>query len=65
MKLLPATRDEYPASQVDNVQVDQNNYIRIYTNITSRTWEDKMYRYPIPTQEFTLNPNLLPQNPGW
>ena len=47
----------------------------IYTNYTnpdcsyeagkSRTWNDKMYLYPIPTGELQRNPNLLPQNPGW
>lgn len=31
----------------------------------SRTWDDKMYLYPIPTGELQRNPNLLPQNPGW
>ncbi|EJW91014.1 lipoprotein [gut metagenome] len=31
----------------------------------SRTWEDKMYLYPIPTGELQRNPELLPQNPGW
>ena len=31
----------------------------------SRTWEDKMYLYPIPTGELQRNPQLLPQNPGW
>jgi hypothetical protein len=65
MKLLPSVRAQYPASQVSSVQVDANNYIRLYTNITSRVWNDKMYLYPIPTQELTLNPKLLPQNPGW
>lgn len=65
MKLLPSVRAEYPASQVSGVQVDANDYIRLYTNISSRVWNDKMYLYPIPTQELTLNPNLLPQNPGW
>lgn len=65
MKLTPAVRAQYPASQVSGVQVDANNYIRLYTSITSRTWKDKMYLYPIPTQELTLNPKLLPQNPGW
>ena len=65
MKLIPAVRAEYPESQVSGVQVDANYYIRIYTNITARTWDDKMYLYPIPTQELTLNPNLAPQNPGW
>ncbi|MVT12247.1 RagB/SusD family nutrient uptake outer membrane protein [Chitinophaga tropicalis] len=65
MKLTPAVRAQYPASQVNSVQVDANNYIRLYTSITARAWHDKMYLYPIPTQELTLNPNLLPQNPGW
>jgi len=65
MKLLPSVRAEYPASQVSSIQVDANNYIRLYTNITARVWNDKMYLYPIPTQELTLNPNLKPQNPGW
>lgn len=31
----------------------------------SRTWNDKMYLYPIPTGELQRNPQLLPQNPGW
>jgi hypothetical protein len=65
MKLLPQVRAEYPASQVSSVQVDANYYIRQYTNINNFTWNDKMYLYPIPTQELTLNPNLAPQNPGW
>jgi starch-binding outer membrane protein, SusD/RagB family len=65
MKLVPAIRAQYPPGQVNSVQVDANNYIRLYTNITSRVWNDKMYLYPIPIQELTLNPNLKPQNSGW
>lgn len=65
MKLVPAIRAQYPPSQVGGIQLDANGYIRLYTNITNRTWNDKMYRYPIPTQELNLNPNLLPQNAGW
>ena len=65
MKLIPAIRAEYPPNQVSGVVVDANSYIRIYTNVNARTWNDKMYLYPIPTQELTLNPNLKPQNPGW
>jgi hypothetical protein len=65
MKLIPSVRAQYPSSQVSGVQTDANYYIRIYTNINARTWNDKMYLYPIPTQELTLNPKLLPQNPGW
>jgi hypothetical protein len=65
MKLTPAVRAQYPPSQVSSVQVNANYYIRLYTSITSRKWNDKMYLFPIPTQELALNPNLLPQNTGW
>lgn len=65
MKLTPEMRALYPATQVSNIVVDANHYIRTYNNITSRTWDEKMYRYPIPSQELTLNPSLAPQNPGW
>ena len=39
-------------------------YRVLYPGMT-RTWYDRIYLYPIPTDEFTYNPNLLPQNPGW
>jgi hypothetical protein len=64
MKLTPALRAQYPASQVGSIVVDANNYIRVYPNITTRTWNDKFYLFPIPTQEITLNPQIK-QNPGW
>lgn len=65
MKFTPALKALYPANQVSSIQVDGNNYIRLYTNITSRVWNDRMYVYPIPTQELLLNPKLAPQNPNW
>lgn len=64
MKLTPTLRAQYPAQQVSNIVVDANNYIRLYPSITNRTWNDKMYLLPIPTQEISLNPNIK-QNPGW
>lgn len=66
MKLTPALRAQYAAAKIDvsSVVVDANNYIRQYPSITTRTWNDKMYLLPIPTQELSLNPNLK-QNPGW
>lgn len=64
MKLTPALKSQYPADQVGSIVVDANYYIRVYPNFTSRTWDDKMYLYPIPTQEITLNPGIK-QNPGW
>jgi len=37
-----------------------------YTRKTvNRTWDDKMYLFPIPQSELMKNPNLRPQNPGW
>jgi hypothetical protein len=63
MKLTPSLKTQYPAGQVGSIVVDNNNYIQIYPGIT-RTWNDKLYLYPIPTQELTLNTNLK-QNPGW
>lgn len=38
-------------------------YRVLYPGFT-RKWDDKLYLHPIPTQELTLNPNLI-QNPGW
>ena len=31
----------------------------------SRSWDDKMYLFPIPQTEIVKNPNLKPNNPGW
>jgi len=64
MKLTPALRAQYPAGQVGSIVVDANNYIRVYPNFASRTWNDKQYLFPVPTQEITLNPAITP-NPGW
>jgi hypothetical protein len=64
VKLLPSVRAEYPPAQVSSIVVDANDYVRVYPNITARTWDDKLYLYPIPLQELTLNPQLQ-QNPGW
>ena len=64
VKLLPQVRAEYPASQVSNIVVDANDYVRVYPSISARSWNDKMYLYPIPTGELSLNTNMQ-QNPGW
>ena len=63
MKLTPALKAQYPSDQVSSIVTDANNYIEVYPGFT-RTWNDKLYLYPLPTQELTLNPNLK-QNPGW
>jgi len=63
IKLLPQYRATY-TYDISGVVVDANNYVRVYPGITTRAWDDKMYLYPIPTQEITLNP-AIKQNPGW
>ena len=64
VKLLPSVRAEYPPAQVSSIVVDANYYVRVYPSITARTWNDRLYLFPIPTQELSLNPNLA-QNTGW
>lgn len=63
------------ASQAKDGLRANNGCVIIYGNYTnadlsyqagkSRTWDDKMYLYPIPTGELQRNPQLEPQNPGW
>lgn len=43
---------------------DTGEYKVVYPGFGTREWDDKMYLYPIPRQELTLNDNLE-QNPGW
>ena len=37
----------------------------IYNQTLGRLWSDKKYLRPIPASAVQMNPNLLPQNPGW
>lgn len=62
IKLLPAYRATY-TYDISGVAVNPNYYVEVYPG-TTRVWDDKMYLYPLPIQELTLNPNLK-QNPGW
>ena len=39
-------------------------YRVLYPGYTTRKWDDKLYLYPLPTQELSLNTNLT-QNSGW
>jgi hypothetical protein len=64
MKLVPSVKNQYPPSQVNSIPLNLQNYIEVYPSVTSRAWNDKMYLYPIPIQEITLNPKIQ-QNPGW
>lgn len=64
MKLTPAYKATYPASQVANIPLNQDGYVRPYSNINNWTWNDRMYTYPLPLDQLALNKNLK-QNPGW
>ena len=39
------------------------NLLKVYS-VSSRTWDDKLYLSPLPSDQLTLNPKLV-QNPGW
>ncbi|SDN00794.1 RagB/SusD family nutrient uptake outer membrane protein [Kriegella aquimaris] len=54
---------EGPNSFLGALDPDTEEYRVLYPGLT-RTWDDKLYLYPVPIQEITLNPNLT-QNPGW
>lgn len=65
MKLTDELKARYATAgrDVNNIQVDDDKYMIIYPTILQRTWKDKMYLYPIPTDEVTLV--KYTQNPGW
>lgn len=69
-----AKRDQwngaFPASVLNAYPVDANGYIELYQNIGAMSSGYKFnlnrdYLSPVPQNELTLNPKLLPQNPGW
>ena len=43
---------------------DADGNLKYTREKVSRTWDDKMYLFPIPNSERLKNPNLT-QNPGW
>ncbi len=59
-----------PANQLSSYPVDAQGYIELFRNIATmangyKFRTDRDYLLPLPTNELTLNPKLLPQNPGW
>ncbi|MBC8988006.1 RagB/SusD family nutrient uptake outer membrane protein [Pedobacter sp. N36a] len=69
-----AKRDQwnglFPANVLNAYPVDANGYIELYQNIGAMSSGYKFnlnrdYLSPVPQNELTLNPKLLPQNPGW
>ncbi len=58
---------EITENEGDNITTyslsEDNNLIYVLTRIDS--WDDHLYLYPVPKNAIDINPNLLPQNPGW
>ena len=61
-KIGPATQ-----TQVYGVSIvpDGNKLEYSRKLVENRTWNDRMYLYPIPQEELFCNTNLNPQNTGW
>ncbi len=54
-----ATRELYEIDDWDGTK----KLLKVYSNST-RTWDDRLYLSPLPTDQLSLNENLT-QNPGW
>lgn len=64
---LGSTWDQQGFRSKDGYIIVLSNYTNTdlsYQTGKSRTWDDKMYLYPIPSGELQRNPQLE-QNPGW
>lgn len=48
----------------NNAQLDSDGHTLVFMKDQKRTWNDKLYFYPIPAVDLVKNPNLG-QNPGW
>lgn len=62
MKVSDELKSEYESF---DRQLTADNLLIVYPNHSTRTWNDKLYLRPLPIDETTMNPNLLPNNPGW
>lgn len=45
--------------------LNAGGYMIVYPDKQNRKWDDKLYLRPLPIDQTTMNPNLLPNNPGW
>ena len=48
----------------NNSQLADDGHTLVFMKDQQRVWSDKLYFYPIPANDLTMNPNLG-QNPGW
>lgn len=56
---------EITAAAGDNSTVYKVNKDNCLVYVLEREWDDHKYLYPVPKTAIDINPNLLPQNPGW
>lgn len=65
MKLTQELRAQYgDLDVVNSIEVDADNYIIVYPSLPDgRKWNDKMYLYPLPTDQVTYYGDK--NNPGW
>ena len=61
-KIGPATQTQVYGV---NIVPDGNKLDYSRKLVENRTWNDRMYLYPIPQEELFCNTNLNPQNTGW
>lgn len=59
LRLDPSLQSGYSGTEFTS-----DNYVKVYKGDVTRTWKDKMYLFPLPTGEISLNPKLT-QNTGW
>ena len=55
---------KYASGKGNNYSLGEDGHTLYFMKNNKRTWNDKLYFYPIPTTAITLNQNLS-QNPGW
>ena len=48
----------------NNAQLGADNHSLVFMKVQKRTWNDKLYFYPIPAGDLVMNPKLG-QNPGF
>lgn len=48
----------------NNAQLGDDNHSLVFMKDQIRTWNDKLYFYPVPATDLVMNPKLG-QNPGW
>ncbi len=62
MKVSDKLREQYDSF---NRTVNEEGFLVVYPDKQTREWDNKLYLHPLPIEETVLNPNLLPNNPGW